>query len=128
MNPAPVRRTALGGNVEVVIPAEQPTWGQGVRPVAIQLLDADGEVLASLVTYLTMVRRHRRAHAPVGGRRPRHRLAPAQQPDGSVVMSPATLDRIDERVTVLEQMPDVPWTVAPRPETVDRSPGRASAA
>jgi hypothetical protein len=47
--PAPVGVPPTGGNVEVLIPAEAGL-DQGVRPVAIQLRDADGEVLASLVT------------------------------------------------------------------------------
>jgi hypothetical protein len=121
-DPAPVRVPPTGGNVEVVIPAEADL-GQGVRPVAIQLRDADGEVLASLVTYLTMVRR-------TEGLTPLSVAVvldiaspPALQPDGSVVMSTEALDRIEERVTALEQVPDVPWTVAPRPETVDSLAG-----
>jgi hypothetical protein len=112
---------ANGGLVTVTIPAEAEL-GQGVHPVEIQLLDQAGDVATSLVTYTTML-------TATDGLTP---LAvsvvldistpPALQPDGSVVMSDDALDRIDERVTVLEDAPDMPLTVAPRPETIDSLP------
>lgn len=112
---------ANGGLVTVTIPADA-RLAQGVHPVEIQLLDQAGDVATSLVTYTTKLR-------DTTGLTP---LAvsvvldistpPALQPDGSVVMSDDALDRIDERVTVLEDAPDLPLTVAPRPETVDSLP------
>jgi hypothetical protein len=121
-DPVPVRPLPpAGGDVTVTIPAGAGLR-QGVHPVEVRVLDQAGEVVASLVTYTTQLR-------DTDGLLP---LAvsvvvdiaspPALQPDGSVVMSSATLDRIDERVTVLEDAPKVPLTVAPRPETVDALP------
>lgn len=112
---------ANSGLVTVTVPPEARI-AQGVHPVEIQLLDQAGNVATSLVTYTTKLR-------DTAGLTP---LAvsvvldistpPALQPDAEVMMPDDALDRIDERVTVLEDAPKLPLTVAPRPETVDSLP------
>ncbi len=99
------------------LPAGTRLGGQGVHPVELQLLDAGGAVAGQLVTYVNVF-------GDTDGFTPLSVAVvldiaspPAQQPDGSVLMSPATLDRIDERITVLEDAPEMALTVAPRPET-----------
>lgn len=122
-DPVPVGALpAAGGDVTVTIPGDADL-SQGVHPVEARLLDADGNVVTSLVTYAVKLR-------DTSGLVP---LAvsvvldmatpPALQPDGSVSYTEDDLDRIDQRVTLLEDAPDVPLTFAPRPETVESLTG-----
>jgi hypothetical protein len=93
---------------------------QGVHPVEIELVDAGGEPLATVVTHVIVVPSSTEGYAPlsvavvldIAG-------PPALQPDGSVLLGSDVLDRVEERVTTLGQAPDVPITLAPRPETLD---------
>jgi hypothetical protein len=93
---------------------------QGVYPVQVELLDAAGNPAAGFVTY-AVVRPPESPDFPplavsvvldVGG-------PPALQPDGTTAMSDDTLDRVRERVSVLQRSPGTPVTLAPEPETLD---------
>jgi Family of unknown function (DUF6049) len=93
--------------------------GRGTYPVEAQLLGPGGEVLDSVVTYLTFL-------TPTAEFPP---LAVAMvvdvsgslalQPDGTVVLDRDTIDRARERADLLAELPGIPLTVAPRPETVE---------
>jgi hypothetical protein len=95
--------------------------GRGVYPVEVQLVDAQGNPLATpVVTYLMYVRPDSPAFAPlavavivdVGG-------PPILQPDGSVRPTATTVQRAQERANLVAAARDVPFTLAPQAETLD---------
>jgi Family of unknown function (DUF6049) len=94
--------------------------GRGVYPVEVRLLSPDGDVGASLVTYLPFLTTATPDFPPlavatlvdVAG-------PPSLQPDGNVVLPADTLARARERVQVLRATPGVPLTLATRPETLE---------
>jgi hypothetical protein len=93
----------------------------GVYPVEVRVLSADGDVLDSLVTYLSFLKRETpewvvplEAAVLVD-----IAAAPSLQPDGSRALPAGTLDRARDRVQVLSDTAGVPLTLAPRPETLE---------
>jgi len=95
--------------------------GRGVYPVEVQLVDAQGNPLATpVVTYLMYLRPDTPAFAPlavavivdVGG-------PPILQPDGSVRPTATTVQRAQERANLVAAARDVPFTLAPQAETLD---------
>ena len=94
---------------------------RGVYPVEVRLVDAQGDELAGLVTYLAYL------FDPDDTSYPPLAVAvvvevsgpPALQPDGTIRMAPATVERARERADLLADAPSVPLTVAPQPETLD---------
>jgi uncharacterized protein DUF6049 len=93
---------------------------QGVYPVEIQMLDGGGNPVGGFVTYVVIRPPESPDFPPlavsivldVGG-------PPSLQPDGTSAVSDETLDRIEERISVLEGTPGAPLTLAPEPETLD---------
>ncbi len=94
--------------------------GRGAYPVEVQLVDPQGNLLATpVVTYLTYPRPDT-SFVPlavavivdVGG-------PPILQPDGSVRPTAATVQRAQERANLVVAARDVPFTLAPQPETLD---------
>ena len=93
---------------------------EGVFPLTIELLGAASTVLARLQTYVIRlspaindtVPLDVAVIVPIGG-------PPSLQPDGSVVVEPALRTRLLERTGVLAGFPGVPFTLAPRPETLE---------
>jgi hypothetical protein len=91
---------------------------RGTYPVEVQLLGPGDEVLDTVVTYLTFL-------TPTDF--PPLDVAVvvdvsaslALQPDGSVVLDQDAIDRARERADMLGELPGIPLTVAPRPETVE---------
>jgi Family of unknown function (DUF6049) len=91
---------------------------RGTYPVEVQLLGPGDEVLDTVVTYLTFL-------TPTDF--PPLDVAVvvdvsaslALQPDGSVVLDQDAIDRARERADLLGELPGIPLTVAPRPETVE---------
>jgi hypothetical protein len=93
---------------------------QGVHPVAIRVLDAAGEPVAQLVTFVVTVPEETDGYVPLAVALVVDLGAPtALQPDGEITLSADSIARIDERVSLLEDAPRVPFTVAPVPETVE---------
>ena len=99
----------------------QSLEGRGVYPVEVQLVDAQDNLLAMpVVTYLMYLRPDTSSFAPlavavivdVGG-------PPILQPDGSVRPTATTVQRAQERASLVAAAPDVPFTLAPQPETLD---------
>ncbi|HKH23975.1 MAG TPA: hypothetical protein VKA42_00835, partial [Acidimicrobiales bacterium] len=98
--------------------------GTGVYPVDVQVVDAQGVVLDSLLTHLVYLPTTEQTEA--SGYVP---LAvavvvdvsapPALQPDGTIVVTDRALERARERVALLTDAATVPLTVAPLPETLD---------
>jgi hypothetical protein len=96
--------------------------GRGVYPVEVQLVDPQDNVLAtSVVTYLmylfepdgpSFVPLTVAVIVDVGG-------APILQPDGSIRPTRATVQRAQERADLVAAAPEVPFTLAPQPETLD---------
>jgi Family of unknown function (DUF6049) len=95
--------------------------GRGVYPVEVQLVDPQDNLLATpVVTYLMYLRPDTSSFAPlavaviveVGG-------PPILQPDGSVRPTASTVQRAQERASLVAAAPDVPFTLAPQPETLD---------
>lgn len=91
---------------------------RGTYPVEVQLLGPGDEVLDTVVTYLTFL-------TPTDF--PPLDVAVvvdlsaslALQPDGTVVLDQEAIDRARERADLLGELPGIPLTVAPRPETVE---------
>lgn len=98
--------------------AELPS--RGVYPVEVRVLSAGGDVLASLVTYLSYLTETPPEFSPLDVVVLIDVAAPPSlQPDGEHLLPDGTLDRARERLAVLQDTPGVPLTLAPRPETVE---------
>lgn len=125
MGPVPVALLAprAAGTLGIELPTDGTAGaalGEGVYPVEVQVLDAGGAAVVGFVTYVVV----RPAPSPdfpslavsvvvdVGA-------PPALQPDGTVQLADEALDRIEERVAVLDGTRGVPLTLAPEPETLD---------
>ncbi len=103
---------------------------RGVYPLLVRLVDADGEQLAEVVTYLVRLPRPTDPVEPlataviVGLSAP-----PSVGPDGAEQLSEARLDALGAQIDALTRRPDVPLTLVPTPETVEalaRRGGRAA--
>jgi hypothetical protein len=93
--------------------------GQGVYPVEIVLRAADGSTLASLVTFLSFLD-ETPEFPPLDVAVLVDVAAPAiLQPTGAYEPSDETLDRVRDRVQLLEDTAGLPLTLAPRPETIE---------
>jgi Family of unknown function (DUF6049) len=95
--------------------------GRGVYPVEVQLVDPQANLLATpVVTYLTYLGPDTSSFVPlavavivdVGG-------APILQSDGSIRPTATTVERAQERANLAAAARDVPFTLAPQPETLD---------
>jgi hypothetical protein len=95
--------------------------GRGAYPVEVQLIDPQANLLATpVVTYLAYLGPETSSFVPlavavivdVGG-------PPILQPDGSVRPSATTVQRAQERANLVAAARDVPFTLAPQPETLD---------
>ncbi len=98
--------------------------GTGVYPVDVQVVDAQGAVLDSLLTYLvylpTTEQTEANGYVPLAVAVVVDVSAPpALQPDGTIEVSDRALERARERVALLTDAAGVPLTVAPLPETLD---------
>ena len=93
--------------------------GRGTYPVEVQLLGPGGETLDSFVTYLTFLT-ETPDFPPMAVAVVVDVSGPtALQPDGTVLLDEDTLPRARERADLLAEVPTVPLTVAPRPETLE---------
>ncbi len=93
---------------------------RGVYPVEVRVRSADGDVLASLVTYLTYLTETPPEFAPLEVAVLVDIAAdPSLLPDGDRALPEGTLERARERLAVVQDTPGVPLTLAPRPETVE---------
>jgi Family of unknown function (DUF6049) len=95
--------------------------GRGVYPVEVQLVDPQANLLTTpVVTYLAYLGPDTSSFVPlavavivdVGG-------PPILQPDGSVRPTATTVQRAQERANLAAAAHDVPFTLAPQPETLD---------
>jgi hypothetical protein len=95
--------------------------GRGVYPVEVQLVDAQANLLATpVVTYLAYLGPDTSSFVPLavavivdlGG-------PPILRPDGSVRPTATTVQRVQERANLAAAAGDVPFTLAPQPETLD---------
>lgn len=92
---------------------------RGVYPVAVRMLSAEGEVLATLGTYLSFLTDETPEFTPlevavlVDAAAP-----PSLQPDGEYALPSGLTERVDDRVELLRRTPGVPLTLAPQPETL----------
>lgn len=94
--------------------------GRGVYPVEVRVHSAEGDTVASLVTYLSFLRADEPEFPPLEVAVLVDVAAePALQPDGSTTLPPDALDRAVERIQVLQETADVALTLAPRPETLE---------
>ena len=103
--------------------------GSGVYPVRVELSEeGGGDVLSSFVTHLVYVQ------DPIDG--PELALAwvapvhapPGRQSDGTRRLPPATASALAVLANELERRPDLPFTLAPTPETLDSlAPGSRAA-
>jgi len=92
----------------------------GVYPVEIEVRDAAGAPLATLITHL-LVSPDRTDDSPPLSVAVVAQIAapPALRPDGTVLLSQSSLQGATELVAALAATPDVPATLAIRPETID---------
>lgn len=95
--------------------------GPGVYPVLVRLLSPAGDPVAELLTHLTYLKAETPGYTPLQTAVLVDIVAPtALQPDGERSLAGGTLERVQERLEVLRRTPpDVPLTLAPRPETVE---------
>jgi hypothetical protein len=92
----------------------------GLYPVQVVVAAADGTTLATLITHLALIPSSPDTYPALD-------VAvvfdvssdPMLQPDGSVEVDAAALDRAAERAAVLAEAPGVDATLASRPETLD---------
>lgn len=92
----------------------------GVYPVEIELLDATGSTVDGLTTHLLLLPDPGNNFPPLAVAVVLDVAAPpALQPDGAAAIDNESLERIAERVDVLEAAPNVPVTIAALPETLD---------
>lgn len=109
-----------GGGLAAVGFGAEVDLDQGVHPVEIELVDVGGDPLAAVVTHVIVVPSSTDGFAALNVAVVLDIASPpALQPDGSLELASDVLDRVAERITTLEQAPDVPITLAPRPETLD---------
>jgi Family of unknown function (DUF6049) len=93
---------------------------EGVYPVEIKVVDGGGRRVAGFVTYVVVRPPESPDFPPLAVSMILDIASPpALQPDGTIAMSDETVDRLQERVSVLEESPAARLTVAPRPETLD---------
>ena len=105
---------------QVIGEGGQELADEGAYPVRVGVESAAGDTLASFVTYLLYVSED----GPSG---PELSVSvvvdlgapPALQPDGTVRLDTASVDEMEGRTAALMQVPDVPVSVAPVPETLD---------
>jgi hypothetical protein len=95
--------------------------GRGVYPVEVRVRSAAGDVLGSVVTYLTYLKAETPEYETPLDVAVLIDIAapPSLRPDGTEVLPPGALDRAVERIDVLRGTPDIPLTLAPRPETLE---------
>ncbi|MGH9245826.1 MAG: DUF6049 family protein [Acidimicrobiales bacterium] len=93
---------------------------EGVYPVSVELLDADGETLDELVTHLIHLATPDPGLPPlrVGLVLPIH-APPAHRPDGTIELDGVARAGLVTLASVFQQHGDVPLTVVPTPETLD---------
>jgi hypothetical protein len=93
---------------------------EGVYPVEVLAETGDGTELASLVTHLVMAPETGDDAPPLGVAVVASIEAPpAYQPDGTTVLERDDVEAMAAIVAGLVAAPDVPLTVAARPETID---------
>lgn len=94
--------------------------GPGVYPLLVRLVSDDGRDLASFVTYLIRLPTPDTDLTPltVSVLLPLH-APPSIAPDGEARLSPRALADIAARVRAMAEVPDLPLTLAPTPETID---------
>src|SRR5918998_4105576 len=93
---------------------------RGVYPVEVRVHSAGGETLDTVVTYLSFLNAETPEYTPLDVAVLVDIAAePALQPDGTTVLPADTLDRVNERIQVLDRTDGVPLTPAPRPETIE---------
>lgn len=93
---------------------------RGVYPIEVRALSASGEVAGRTVTYLSYLTPDPPYFVPLTVAVLVDIAAgPSLQPDGEYHLPPGALDRVQERAQVLRATPDVPLTMAPRPETIE---------
>lgn len=92
----------------------------GAYPVELIARDAAGQVLDTLITHL-LVRPDADDDSPplAVALVARADPPPARQPDGQVDLDPTALDRTSQLMGALAAVPEVPATLAVRPEMVD---------
>ncbi|MEO6317743.1 MAG: DUF6049 family protein, partial [Acidimicrobiales bacterium] len=99
---------------------------EGVYPVEVVAQDAAGSPLASLITHLIVPPEEGDDSPPLGVAVVADIGAPpALQPDGTVVVDRTAVASMTELVAGLRAVPDVPATLAIRPETLDALRGSA---
>lgn len=92
----------------------------GVYPVEIQALDAAGASLASLVTHLILRPDPTDASPPLAvALVARLDSPPSLQPDGTVDLPSEVVSETTDLAAALASVPDVPATLAVRPELLD---------
>jgi hypothetical protein len=124
VDPQPLAGAAVGpgGTVTVGFAPDEPGTrlrSRGVYPVEVRVRSAAGDVVGSVVTYLTYLKNE--APGPpldvavlVDVAAP-----PTLRPDGSHTVPTGALDDVADRVDVLQETPDLPLTLAPLPETLE---------
>ncbi|MEO7428015.1 MAG: DUF6049 family protein [Acidimicrobiales bacterium] len=118
VGPDSTRRLSLSLDPAVV--GGVPLTSAGVYPVEIQVRDAAGTPLSTLVTHL-VVRPDQADDSPPLGVTVLAKVdaPPALQPDGTIDLDPRALRGASDLVAALAAAPDVPATLAVRPETID---------
>lgn len=97
-----------------------PLRTEGVYPVEVVAQDADGAPLATLMTHLIVPPETGDDSPPLGVAVVAEVDAPpALRPDGTTQLARARVDAMTELVSGLLAAPDVPVTLAVRPETID---------
>jgi hypothetical protein len=93
---------------------------QGVYPVSIEVLDAEGSRRARIVTHLIRLPPTTPGMSPLAvALVVPVQAPPAFQPDQSVAFAPGALTSIDAALAALTDWPGVALTVRPTPETIE---------
>jgi hypothetical protein len=111
-----------GGAVTVGFAPDEPGTrlpSRGVYPVEVRVRSAAGDVIGSVVTYLTYLKNE--APGPPLDVAVLVDIAapPTLRPDGSYAVPAGALDDVADRVDVLRETPDLPLTLATLPETLE---------
>ncbi len=111
-----------GGAVTVGFAPDEPGTrlpSRGVYPVEVRVTSAAGDVVGSVVTYLTYLKSE--APGPPIDVAVLVDIAapPTLMPDGTYTVPAGALDDVADRVDVLRETPDLPLTLAPLPETLE---------